>query len=207
MRTKLLYTCPDARSVSSPLGPRTPGWIHAARGAWNSRNAAAAQRNRKSSVSRVGTAVTRHSAMNTYFRDRTRRPRSRSLRGSSSAHPSRAPRNCSCRTARRALFQGGAGRDERPSVSLHVCGDCVRERERIRTVRREADAEAALRAREGDDLFRSGAVARERGADEVGVRLELRCGQDRGRGRRRAFGEHVELVCQVVATETRQWEQ
>ena len=45
MRTKLLYTCPDARSVSSPLGPRTPGWIHAARGAWNSRNAAAAEKN------------------------------------------------------------------------------------------------------------------------------------------------------------------
>ena len=83
---------------------------------------------------------------------------------------------------------------------------CANE-ERIRTVRREADAQAALRAREGDDLLGRGAVARERGADEVGVRLELRCGQDRGRGRRRAFGEYVELVCQVVATETRQWEQ
>ena len=48
----------------------------------------------------------------------------------------------------------------------------------IRTVRREADAEAALRAREGHNLFRCGAVARERRADEVEFGCEFRCGEN-----------------------------
>lgn len=39
--TKLLYTSPEARSVSSFDGPCVAGCSHAARGSWNSRNAAA----------------------------------------------------------------------------------------------------------------------------------------------------------------------
>ncbi len=43
------------------------------------------------------------------------------------------------------------------------------------TVGREADTQATLRAREGDDLLGRGTVPRERSSDQVEFWLELEC--------------------------------
>lgn len=109
-RTKLLYTSPDARRVSSPDGPRDCGWIHAASGAWNSRKAAAMYQGQRSALLLIqvqtgarkiqtGRGKERETRKETHCLDHSHRRPHQTLHGSSSARLSRGSQSCSCRTA------------------------------------------------------------------------------------------------------------